>query len=223
MPGSASAIPGPKHGGSTVPPRQSSAVPRPTRSRVRPGSSRCWPADTPRAVHQRLPLGQTRSSVRSAQRVCLRTLRHGEGNGVPGGGLSCRTREDELAVLMPQTAANRAESILAALRASLHARPPAGTDWLIVSAGITELTAADDPGSVFERAEQALWQARQAGEGTVVVTTAKGDSRRQSKNTLKLGWLASSSLSTVRGLARLRGCIPRTRDCNEMSSGGSEF
>lgn len=100
------------------------------------------------------------------------------GNGVLGGGLSCRTREDEVAVLMPQTTANDAESMFAALQASLQARPPDGTDRLVVSAGITELTTSDDPGSVFGRAEQALWQARQAGEGTVVVATANGDSRR---------------------------------------------
>lgn len=123
-----------------------------------------------RSVNEKLgEVGATRVLADVAARL---------GDGVPGGGLSCRTREDELAVLMPQTTTNRAESILAALQASLHARPPAGTDRLIVSAGVTELTASDDPGSVFGRAEQALWQARQAGEGTVVVATANGDSRR---------------------------------------------
>jgi diguanylate cyclase (GGDEF)-like protein len=122
-----------------------------------------------RAVSEKLgEVGATRVLADVAARL---------GNGVPGGGLSCRTREDELAVLLPQTTANRAESIFAALQASLHAQPPKGTDRLIVSAGITELTASDDPGSVFGRAEQALWQARQAGEGTVVVATANGDHR----------------------------------------------
>ena len=89
-----------------------------------------------RAVSEKLgEVGATRVLADVAARL---------GNGVPGGGLSCRTREDELAVLLPQMTANRAESIFAALQASLHAQPPKGTDRLIVSAGITELTASDD-------------------------------------------------------------------------------
>jgi PleD family two-component response regulator len=43
-----------------------------------------------------------------------------------------------------------------------------------VSAGITELVSADDRASLLERAERAVSQARQAGDGTVVVATANG-------------------------------------------------
>ena len=100
------------------------------------------------------------------------------GGSVPDGGMSCRTGEDELAVILPQTTANGAESVVAALQASLRDSPPEGTERFVVSAGITELTATDDQDSVFGRAEEALWHARQAGEGTVVVATANGDARR---------------------------------------------
>ena len=100
------------------------------------------------------------------------------GSGTSNGWVSCRTREDELAVLLPQTTADDAERVISALQTSLNERPPEGIDPLVVSAGITELTTTDDPGSVFGRAEQALWQARQAGEGTVIVATANGDPRR---------------------------------------------
>jgi len=91
--------------------------------------------------------------------------------------VSCRTRENELAILLPDTTANGAENALATLQASLRQRPPVGIDRLVVSAGVTELTETDDSGSVFGRAEQALWQARQAGDGTVVVATANGEAR----------------------------------------------
>ena len=100
------------------------------------------------------------------------------GGSVPDGGMSCRTGEDELAVILPQTTASGAEHVVAALQASLRDSPPEGTEAFVVSAGITELTATDDQDSVFGRAEEALWHARQAGEGTVVVSTANGDARR---------------------------------------------
>ncbi len=100
------------------------------------------------------------------------------GGSVPDGGMSCRTGEDELAVILPQTTANGAESVVAALQASLRDSPPQGTERLVVSAGITELTATDDEDTVFGRAEEALWHARQAGEGTVVVATPNGEARR---------------------------------------------
>ena len=100
------------------------------------------------------------------------------GGSVPDGGMSCRTSEDELAVILPHTTAKGAESVVAALQASLRDSPPEGTERFVVSAGITELTASDDQDSVFGRAGEALWHARQAGEGTVVVATANGDARR---------------------------------------------
>jgi PleD family two-component response regulator len=38
-----------------------------------------------------------------------------------------------------------------------------------LSAGITELAEHDDAHSALGRAEHALWQAKQAGRGTIVV------------------------------------------------------
>ncbi len=93
------------------------------------------------------------------------------------GGVSCRVGEDEVAVILPATNVVQAEDVLSVLQASLERRPPENVDRLAVSAGITELATGDDPASVFARAEQALWRAKQAGRGTVVVALA-GDHAR---------------------------------------------
>ncbi len=42
-------------------------------------------------------------------------------------------------------------------------------DGITLSAGITELAERDDAQSALGRAEHALWQAKQAGRGTIVV------------------------------------------------------
>jgi PleD family two-component response regulator len=43
------------------------------------------------------------------------------------------------------------------------------TSGLTLSAGITELAEGDDAPAALGRAEHALWQAKQAGHGTVVI------------------------------------------------------
>jgi len=60
-----------------------------------------------------------------------------------------------------------AETLLGALATDVG---PAETESAIgLSAGVTEVVEGDDERAAFARAEHALWQARQAGRGTVVV------------------------------------------------------
>ena len=60
-----------------------------------------------------------------------------------------------------------AETLLGALATDVG---PAETESAIgLSAGVTEVVEGDDERTAFARAEHALWQARQAGRGTVVV------------------------------------------------------
>ena len=61
-----------------------------------------------------------------------------------------------------------AEALLGTVQASLHERPPPDRASHSVRRdhGLTE---TDDAGSALGRAEQALWQAKQAGRGTVVI------------------------------------------------------
>ena len=44
---------------------------------------------------------------------------------------------------------------------------------LDVSAGVAELMPADDAASFFERADEALYRAKEAGKGRVVTATAQ--------------------------------------------------
>jgi diguanylate cyclase (GGDEF)-like protein len=94
------------------------------------------------------------------------------------GDVSCHIGEEEFAVILEGSTADKAEVVLAALQASLAKDPPREFEWHGVSAGITELAWGDDVASVFGRAEHALWRAKRAGTGTVVVAMAADDSRR---------------------------------------------
>lgn len=99
-------------------------------------------------------------------------------SNLENGDASCHIGEEEFAVILADATADRAEAVLAALRASLEAHAPTEFEWLGVSAGITELAWGDDAASVFGRVEHALWRAKRAGTGTVVVAMAADDPRR---------------------------------------------
>jgi diguanylate cyclase (GGDEF)-like protein len=71
------------------------------------------------------------------------------------------------ALVLPSAGIEEAEALVDALQASLE--PPHDDTGLVLSAGITELGDDDDPDAGLGRAEHALWQANQAGAGTVVV------------------------------------------------------
>jgi GGDEF domain-containing protein len=70
-------------------------------------------------------------------------------------------------LVLPGTGIDDAEALVDALQTSLG--PPHDHTGLVLSAGITELTDDDDPDAGLGRAEHAVWQATQAGPGTIVV------------------------------------------------------
>jgi diguanylate cyclase (GGDEF)-like protein len=71
------------------------------------------------------------------------------------------------ALVLPGAGIEEAEALVDALQTSLE--PPHDDTRLVWSAGITELGDEDDPDAGLGRAEHALWQASQAGAGTIVV------------------------------------------------------
>jgi diguanylate cyclase (GGDEF)-like protein len=71
------------------------------------------------------------------------------------------------ALVLPGSGIEEAEALVDALQTSLE--PPHEDTRLRLSAGITELGEDDDPDAGLGRAEHALWQANQAGAGTIVV------------------------------------------------------
>jgi diguanylate cyclase (GGDEF)-like protein len=86
-----------------------------------------------------------------------------------GDGSVHRTGRATFALVLAGSSAD-AEALLGTLQAGLG--PAEGEYKVRLSAGVTEIVPGDDGESALARAEHALWQARQAGPGTVVVALA---------------------------------------------------
>jgi diguanylate cyclase (GGDEF)-like protein len=84
-----------------------------------------------------------------------------------GSGFVLRLGASEFAVVLSGSTVDDAEALLG----TVHAAPVTDDESarLTLSAGITELAERDDATAALERAEHALWQAKQAGHGTVVI------------------------------------------------------
>jgi diguanylate cyclase (GGDEF)-like protein len=84
-----------------------------------------------------------------------------------GSGFVLRLGASEFAVVLSGSTVDDAEALLG----TVHVAPVTDDESarLTLSAGITELADRDDATAALERAEHALWQAKQAGHGTVVI------------------------------------------------------
>jgi diguanylate cyclase (GGDEF)-like protein len=82
-----------------------------------------------------------------------------------GSGSVHRLGSGEFALVLSGATADDAEALLG----SLHSPGDDDRGEIVLSAGITELVERDGAETALGRAEQALWQARQAGRGTIVV------------------------------------------------------
>jgi GGDEF domain-containing protein len=83
-----------------------------------------------------------------------------------GGGSVHRLGASEFVLVLPGATADHAEALLGSLHAAGGANEPSG---VTLGAGVTELVERDGAQTLLARAEHALWQARQAGPGSVVV------------------------------------------------------
>jgi diguanylate cyclase (GGDEF)-like protein len=70
----------------------------------------------------------------------------------------CRIGGDEFAVVMPESGLDEAEQLFARLQAAI-----AG-GRVRISAGLADLKPDDDAAAFFERADQALYRAKDAGK-----------------------------------------------------------
>jgi GGDEF domain-containing protein len=94
---------------------------------------------------------------------------------VQNGTASSWIGDEALTVILSGSTAADAEGMFAALQAGQSAE--SRLEWPAVSAGVTELAWGDDAASVYGRARHALWRAKRAGRGTVVVAMAAEDPR----------------------------------------------
>jgi len=77
----------------------------------------------------------------------------------------CRVGGDEFAVVMPESGLEQAEQLFGRLQSAISGRPIGQAGRLHISAGVAELKPEDDSISFFERADQALYRAKDAGKG----------------------------------------------------------
>jgi diguanylate cyclase (GGDEF)-like protein len=88
--------------------------------------------------------------------------------------IACRVGGDEFAVILPESAMADADQLYRRLQAALSARPIGQAGRLSFSAGVAELKSEDDPTTFFERADEALYRAKERGKAQVVASNAAG-------------------------------------------------
>jgi diguanylate cyclase (GGDEF)-like protein len=86
--------------------------------------------------------------------------------------IPCRVGGDEFSVIMPESGIEQAEQLFGRLQGTISGRPIGAVGRLHISAGVAELRPDDDSIAFFERADEALYRAKEAGKGQSV--TADG-------------------------------------------------
>ena len=82
--------------------------------------------------------------------------------------VGCRIGGDEFAVILPESALVDAEQLFRRLQFAVANRSTGPAERLRISAGVAELRPNDDPISFFERADDALYLAKQGGKGRAI-------------------------------------------------------
>ena len=73
---------------------------------------------------------------------------------------------------MPEAGIEQAQQLFGRLQAAISGRPIGQAGKLLISGGVAELKPDDDSISFFERSDEALYRAKEAGKGQAV--TADG-------------------------------------------------
>ncbi|HET7760451.1 MAG TPA: GGDEF domain-containing protein [Gaiellaceae bacterium] len=79
----------------------------------------------------------------------------------------CRVGGDEFAVILPESSSSDGDLLYRRLLAAVSSQPFGQAGRLLLSAGIAELQADDDPTTFFERTDEALYRAKELGKGQV--------------------------------------------------------
>jgi diguanylate cyclase (GGDEF)-like protein len=80
----------------------------------------------------------------------------------------CRVGGDEFAVVLPEGGVEDAELLASRIARAVAARPIGNAGVLQLSAGIAELRPGDQPNDLFQRADDALYQAKELGKAQTV-------------------------------------------------------
>jgi diguanylate cyclase (GGDEF)-like protein len=79
--------------------------------------------------------------------------------------VACRVGGDEFAVILPESSLADAEQLYRRVQFAVGSRPLGPFERIHLSAGIGELRPEDDAKSFFERADEALYRAKESGKG----------------------------------------------------------
>jgi diguanylate cyclase (GGDEF)-like protein len=87
--------------------------------------------------------------------------------------IPCRVGGDEFAVVMPESGLEQADQLFVRIQNAISGRPIGQAGRLNVSAGVAELSPEDDSISFFERADEALYRAKESGKGRSVTAESR--------------------------------------------------
>jgi diguanylate cyclase (GGDEF)-like protein len=85
--------------------------------------------------------------------------------------IACRVGGDEFAVILPESKLADADQLYARLQKAVSTRPVGQAGPLTISAGVAELQADDDAIAFFQRADHALYGAKERGKSQVVAAS----------------------------------------------------
>jgi diguanylate cyclase (GGDEF)-like protein len=88
--------------------------------------------------------------------------------------IACRVGGDEFAVILPESTLEDADQLYRRIQHNVSARPIGQGGKLYLSAGVAELRPDDDAVTFFQRADDALYRAKDAGKGRVVAANSPG-------------------------------------------------
>jgi diguanylate cyclase (GGDEF)-like protein len=87
--------------------------------------------------------------------------------------IPCRVGGDEFSVVLPESGLEQAEQLFVRIQNAIGGRPIGQAGRLKVSAGVAELQPEDDSISFFQRADEALYRAKEAGKGRSVTAESR--------------------------------------------------
>jgi diguanylate cyclase (GGDEF)-like protein len=88
--------------------------------------------------------------------------------------IACRVGGDEFAIILPESGVDDADQLYRRIQAAVASRPLAQGGKLYLSAGVAELRPDDDAVSFFQRADDALYRAKETGKGRAIAAESSG-------------------------------------------------
>ena len=88
--------------------------------------------------------------------------------------IACRVGGDEFGVILPESTIADADQLYRRIQHSVSAQPVGAVGRVMFSAGVAELRPNDDAVSFFQRADEALYRAKEAGKGQIATASNAG-------------------------------------------------